>query len=131
MNWLKLYIFISSHLFSRFGVTESMGVSYLSERVAHVSFCYFMYNLTINLMILSRPILVLSTNIWQGMTIMSTMSLLSSRISGRFFHKYLAKPRLSSQIFGRTALVSWYLCRHDTLFLSILSISWCSNTIAW
>ena len=54
--------------------------------------------------------LVLSTNIWQGMTIMSTGSL------------------LSSQIFGWTLQVSFYLWGHDTLFLSILSTSEYVNT---
>jgi len=34
------------------------------------------------------------------------ISLLSSRISGSFFHKYLAKPCLLPEIFGRILLRS-------------------------
>ena len=44
--------------------------------------------------------LVIFTNIWQGMTIMSMIS----RTSDRFSHKKLAKPFVSSQIIGQTIL---------------------------
>jgi len=41
-----------------------------------------------------------------------------SQISDGFFHEYLAKPCLSSHIFGQTVLISSYLCGYDILFLA-------------
>jgi len=58
------------------------------------------------------------------------MSLLSSKISGSFFHKYLAKRCLSSQIFGETAFVSSHRCDPDIRFLSMISTSGSSKTLA-
>src|SRR5713226_2317483 len=37
-------------------------------------------------------LVVIVTHIWQGMTIMSLPLYLISQISGRYYHKYLAKP---------------------------------------
>ena len=53
--------------------------------------------------------------------ILSTSLRLSSRISGSFSHIYLAKPCLSSQIFGQAVLASSYRCGRDIPFLSTTS----------
>jgi hypothetical protein len=52
--------------------------------------------------------LVIVRNIWQKLSNVERKVSLIVTHFWRLFHEYLAKPCLSSQIFGQTALVSSY-----------------------